>query len=273
MLRIRSGTVIALAASVLALPAIAADATPRGAQPAQRTGTGDEYVVVDDAAAAERRGSDRRRRGHRRRRNGRGRTSRSSSAGDDAFAAEVRGRRGVTGSPEPASASPGRTCRTASSRSVQHAERTRPAPPAGRGDRPGGVTSDEPLAELQWDMAMIGATPTGAHRRATGRGVDVGIIDTGIDGSHPDIAPNFEPRRSATSPGHPDHRRPCEVAPASTRPNVDEGGHGTHVAGTVAAARNGFGIAGVAPDATLVNLRAGQDSGYFFMYETVAALV
>src|SRR5690606_15971202 len=40
----------------------------------------------------------------------------------------------------------------------------------------------------------------------------------------------------------------------------------------VAAARNGVGIAGVAPDATIVNVRAGQDSGYFFLYETVAAL-
>ena len=44
------------------------------------------------------------------------------------------------------------------------------------------------------------------------------------------------------------------------------------MAGTIAAARNGVGIAGVAPDATLVNVRAGQDSGYFFLYETVAAL-
>ena len=53
---------------------------------------------------------------------------------------------------------------------------------------------------------------------------------------------------------------------------MDEGGHGTHVAGIVAGARNGIGITGVAPDATIVNVRAGQDSGYFFVWETVKAL-
>ena len=57
-----------------------------------------------------------------------------------------------------------------------------------------------------------------------------------------------------------------------TRADVDEGGHGTHVAGTVGAALNGFGIAGVAPKVDLVNIRAGQDSGYFFLQPTVNAL-
>jgi subtilisin family serine protease len=132
----------------------------------------------------------------------------------------------------------------------------------------------EPLADRQWDMEMIGATPSAAHRRATGRGVDVGIIDTGIDGAHPDIAPNFDAERSRNfTMDIPAVDGPCEVPTCIDPANVDDGGHGTHVAGTVAAARNAFGIGGVAPDATLVNLRAGQDSGYFFVYETVAALV
>src|SRR5918992_433928 len=59
-----------------------------------------------------------------------------------------------------------------------------PTPSAGRGE--------EPLAGLQWDMQQIGATAAGSHRYERGRGVRVGIVDTGVDGSHPDIAPNFD---------------------------------------------------------------------------------
>jgi subtilisin family serine protease len=134
--------------------------------------------------------------------------------------------------------------------------------------------SVEPLADLQWDMAMIGATPTGAWKKATGRGVQVGIIDTGVDGSHADIAPNFDAALSRNfTIDIPAIDGPCEYATCIDPANIDNGGHGTHVAGSIAAARNGIGIAGVAPDATIVNVRAGQDSGFFFLYETVAALV
>src|SRR4051812_23046367 len=50
----------------------------------------------------------------------------------------------------------------------------------------------EPLANRQWDMRMIHATPTGSYSRQPGdKRVLVGVIDTGIDGKHPDIAPNF----------------------------------------------------------------------------------
>ena len=142
--------------------------------------------------------------------------------------------------------------------------------PSSRGPRHG----VEPLSSLQWDMAMIGATPTGAWKTTTGRGVQVGIIDTGVDASHPDLAPNFSTALSRNfTIDIPAIDGPCEYATCIDPANVDNGGHGSHVAGTVAAARNGVGIGGVAPDATIVNVRAGQDSGYFFLYETVAALV
>ncbi len=54
--------------------------------------------------------------------------------------------------------------------------------------------------------------------------------------------------------------------------NVDENSHGTHVASIVGSPINDLGVAGVAPEVTLVNLRAGQDSGYFFLQPSVDAL-
>ena len=135
------------------------------------------------------------------------------------------------------------------------------------------VKKEEPLNGLQWDMQMIGANANGAHRKATGRTVLVGVIDTGVDASHPDIAPNFDKKRSRNfTTDIPAIDGPCEYPSCIDPPDVDDGGHGTHVAGTIAARKNNLGIAGVAPNAKIVNVRAGQDSGYFFLYETVAAL-
>jgi subtilisin family serine protease len=58
---------------------------------------------------------------------------------------------------------------------------------------------------------------------------------------------------------------PCEVASCVDPADVDDNGHGTHVAGTIAAAMNGIGVSGVAPEVGIVNIRGGQDSGYFFL--------
>jgi subtilisin family serine protease len=141
--------------------------------------------------------------------------------------------------------------------------------------RSGGQSGTEPLASQQWDMEMIHAT--GAHAVQAGdRRVVVGVIDTGIDGSHPDIAPNFDAARSRNfTTDVPIIDGACADDPdgsCSDPANVDEDGHGTHVAGTIASPINGLGIAGVAPNVTLVNIRAGQDSGYFFLQPTVDAL-
>jgi subtilisin family serine protease len=131
------------------------------------------------------------------------------------------------------------------------------------------------LTGYQWDMQMIGTqTEDGAPAlEARGDGVLVGIIDTGIDGTHPDIAPNFSNALSRNfTVDIPAVDGPCEYADCVDPPNVDNDGHGTHVAGTIASPVNGLGITGVAPEATLVNVRAGQDSGFFFLGPTVDAL-
>jgi lantibiotic leader peptide-processing serine protease len=151
----------------------------------------------------------------------------------------------------------------------------------------------ETFAHLQWDMAMIHATKHESHDVQPGKpGVRVGILDTGIDASHPDIAPNFDAGlsrnfttdiESVEGPCEDDPTQTCEIpidGPCADEPDgscsdpadVDENSHGTHVAGTVAAAVNGLGVAGIAPKITLVNLRAGQDSGFFFLQPTVDAL-
>src|SRR5258706_10779425 len=51
--------------------------------------------------------------------------------------------------------------------------------------------SSEPLAQCQWDMAIIHADAS-TRTRATGAGVRVGVIDSGIDLAHPDIVPNLD---------------------------------------------------------------------------------
>jgi subtilisin family serine protease len=144
----------------------------------------------------------------------------------------------------------------------------------GRAKEPKAAVTGDPFADAQWDMRMIGATATGSYRKQQGtHGVRVGIIDTGIDASHPDIAPNFDHRLSTNFvTDMPNIDGPCEQRDCHDPADVDQGGHGTHVAGTVAAALNGVGVAGVAPKADLVNIRAGQDSGYFFLQPTVNAL-
>jgi subtilisin family serine protease len=134
--------------------------------------------------------------------------------------------------------------------------------------------SSEPLAVCQWNMALIDANAS-ARSRATGEGVTVGIIDSGIDPSHPDIAPNLDLARSCSfiSPGTPT-ADPAEVATSCANKAAirDLYGHGTHVASIVAAPVNGIGIAGVAPEATLVALKACTVGGFCFVDSVAAAL-
>ena len=109
---------------------------------------------------------------------------------------------------------------------------------------------------LPWGIDRINA-PVAHAEGATGEGVHVGVIDGGIDASHPDLEGNLaDPERAENheswtecSGGH------CEY------PWADDGGHGTHVAGTIAAADGDSGVVGVAPDATLHALKVCSQRG------------
>ncbi len=103
--------------------------------------------------------------------------------------------------------------------------------------------------------------------------VVVAVIDTGIDSRNPDLAPNFNAALSRNfAPDLLDIDGACEFRGCVDPANWDDAGHGTHVAGIIGAAANGFGVSGVAPNITLINARAGQDSGFFFLGPTVDAI-
>jgi subtilisin family serine protease len=120
-------------------------------------------------------------------------------------------------------------------------------------DPPGGVVNDfaEPLFSLQWDMRQI-HTPE-AHRITGGSPeILVGDIDTGLDFNHPDLAPNYDAVNSTNC---------SSGAPTPLLPGNDQFGHGTHTAGTIAAAANKLGIIGVAPNVRIAGIKATTPDG------------
>ena len=140
--------------------------------------------------------------------------------------------------------------------------------------------SSEPLAQCQWDMSLIHAN-SATRARATGDGVRVGILDSGVDLTHPDIAPNLDLADSCSFVRSDDPTitagltDPVEAGngDCSNKAAVqDLGGHGTHVASNVAAPVNGVGIAGVAPEATIVALKACTASTFCYGYAVADAL-
>ena len=139
-----------------------------------------------------------------------------------------------------------------------------------------GVPNSEPFGPCQWDMALINAGDSGSYPVATGAGVRVGLIDSGVQTDHPDIAPNLDLDLSCSfifddTPT----ADPSEVANGDCSDKAaieDLGGHGTHTASTVAAPVNGIGIAGVAPEATIVALKACTVASFCFADSVAAAL-
>ncbi|MCY0933778.1 S8 family peptidase [Streptomyces sp. H34-S4] len=121
----------------------------------------------------------------------------------------------------------------------------------------------EPLESNQWDLRAIKADE--AHKINDGsRNVTVGVIDTGVDDTHPDLAPNFSKGQSANCVGGV-----ADTTEGAWRPYADGSDHGTHVAGTIAAARNGIGISGVAPGVQVAAIKVSEPATSLFYTEAV----
>ncbi len=131
-----------------------------------------------------------------------------------------------------------------------------------------GTNLDRVQAIDQTDDADLDVAPT--LGRADGQGIVIAVIDSGVDFSHTDL------ENSAWSNlgeicgngiddegnGFVDDCNGWDFANNDATPfNRGADSHGTHVAGIITANRNGVGIAGVAPDARIMDLNVGQGSG------------
>ena len=104
----------------------------------------------------------------------------------------------------------------------------------------------------QVGAAQLQPLPTGINRIGAGgltnkgAGVDVAVIDTGIFASHPDLSGKVVGGKNCTQSGGS---------------YIDQNGHGTHVAGTIGALDNSFGVVGVAPETRLWAVRVLDKNG------------
>ncbi|NUU22969.1 MAG: S8 family serine peptidase [Streptomycetaceae bacterium] len=135
---------------------------------------------------------------------------------------------------------------------------------AASADTPG----SEPLEADQWDLRAIGADKAAKINPGSGK-VTVAVIDTGVDDTHPDLAPNFSASQSANCVGGK-----ADTSEGAWRPYTADDYHGTHVAGEIAAARNGIGVAGVAPGVKVAGIKVSDpDNGLFYPENVVCAFV
>ncbi|SDT79106.1 S8 family peptidase [Actinoplanes derwentensis] len=116
----------------------------------------------------------------------------------------------------------------------------------------------DPYRAQQWDLTKIRSTD--AWPRSTGAGVTVAVIDSGVDADHPDLKGNVLSGYDAITD--------------KAGPTTDGHGHGTHVAGTIAAVTgNGVGVSGVAPDVKILPVKVLSDAGSGNMSDTAEGIV
>ena len=136
----------------------------------------------------------------------------------------------------------------------------------GKPDNGGG--DDETPTPREPQVVPSGVSRIGADQSIfTGAGIGVAVVDTGIDFDHPDLTPNLNPFSFKAVP----KGRRIEIRSGNYVGQDDEG-HGTHVAGTVAAANDGGDVVGVAPRAELFAVKVLNSRGRGYDSTVIAGL-
>ncbi len=118
-----------------------------------------------------------------------------------------------------------------------------------------------------WGNDLVNAPEVWA-RGYTGNGIVVAVVDTGVDYHHPDLNDNIWRNpgeiagngRDDDGNGYVDDVHGWDFINNDNDP-LDRNGHGTHVAGTIAAENNGFGVTGVAYNARIMPVQVLGDNG------------
>ncbi|MGH2829419.1 MAG: S8 family serine peptidase, partial [Actinomycetota bacterium] len=146
---------------------------------------------------------------------------------------------------------------------------------------------DHVPGEVPWGVQTVRAPQVWSN--VTGRGVTVAIVDSGVDLSHPDLVNSIATNTGETGTDESgrdrrtngidddsnqliDDWRGWDFAAGDASP-LDVVGHGTGVAGVVAAAHDGLGLTGVAPGAKILPVRVLDDEGGGFDSDIIAGIV
>ena len=122
----------------------------------------------------------------------------------------------------------------------------------------GKPSSSQPAQKLPWGIDKVDADLA----NGTGAGVKVCVVDTGIDKDHPDLQKNIVGGKNFVAKG-------AVVYPTKWD---DDNGHGTHVAGTIAAVDNTVGVVGVAPQASLLAAKVLNRQGSGYISDIIAGI-
>ncbi|MCW3815187.1 S8 family serine peptidase [Micromonospora sp. DR5-3] len=128
-----------------------------------------------------------------------------------------------------------------------------------------GDPTKEPLYGQQWDMNTIHVPQ--AHAVTSGSSnVVVGVLDSGISSSHPDLASQIAKDKSASCIGGV-----ADTTEAAWNPTTSD--HGTHVAGTIAAAVNGVGVTGIAPGVKVAAVKVVNNDQFIYPEAAICGFI